>query len=125
MYRSYRRKNYNYPVLATEMLKDGCTEQEDIYDKATCSNVDDMYSCPTNECECGYDEIENGLPVNPMLAQSYVPFQKLKKTFTPEVGLKMGTIFPELVSPYEPNQSIEEIHYIKERNEIKGGCNDA
>ena len=28
MYRSYRRKNYNYPVLATEMLNDGCTEQE-------------------------------------------------------------------------------------------------
>ena len=37
-----------------------------------------------------------------MLAQSYVPWQTMDKTFKPCVGLKMGTIFPELVSPYVP-----------------------
>ena len=35
----------------------------------------------------------------------------------------MGTIFPELVSPYCPNQSLEEINYLKRTNQIGGGCN--
>ena len=51
-------------------------------------------------------------PKNPMLAQSYVPYQHMDKVFKPEVGLKMGTIFPELVSPYKPGQSMQEIEYI-------------
>ena len=37
----------------------------------------------------------------------------MDKTFTPCVGLKMGTIFPELVSPYSPCQSVEENAFIK------------
>ena len=45
------------------------------------------------------------------------------KTFVPCVGLKMGTIFPELVSPYVPCQSIEENAFIKAKNEIGKGCN--
>lgn len=35
----------------------------------------------------------------------------------------MGTIFPELVSPYEPCQSIEDIEFIRATNKIKEGCN--
>ena len=35
----------------------------------------------------------------------------------------MGTIFPELVSPYVPCQSIEEIEFIKATNKIGKGCN--
>lgn len=35
------------------------------------------------------------------LAHAYVPFQKFCSSFSPEVGLRMGTIFPELFSPYE------------------------
>ena len=69
------------------------------------NKCDDVY--PANyeeyndECECGFDEeYEMGVfPENPMLAQSYVPWQFMDKTFKPEVGLKMGTIYPELVSP--------------------------
>lgn len=39
-------------------------------------------SCPTMGCGCvGY---------------AYVPIQLLQETCTPEVGLKAGTIFPEL-----------------------------
>ena len=58
-----------------------------------------------------------------MLGQSYVPIQYMDRTFRPAVGLKMGTIFPELVSPYMPGQSMEEIAYIEARNTIGEGCN--
>ena len=61
-------------------------------------------------------------PENPMLAQSYVPIQYMDKTFKPSVGLKMGTIFPELVSPYFPGQSMEEINFIEKTNEIERGA---
>lgn len=74
-------------------------------------------------CECGFDEEYNVFPENPMLAQSYVPIQYMDRTFRPNVGLKMGTIFPELVSPYVPCQSMEEINFIRETNKIGKGCN--
>ena len=74
-------------------------------------------------CECGFDEEESLFPANPMFGQSYVPIQYMDKTFTPCVGLKMGTIFPELVSPYSPCQSIEENAFIKAKNKIGEGCN--
>ena len=32
-------------------------------------------------------------------------------------------VFPELVSPYMPGQSMEEIEYIKMTNKIGKGCN--
>ncbi|MCI8654608.1 MAG: spore coat associated protein CotJA [Clostridia bacterium] len=76
-----------------------------------------------NDCDCGYEEEYDVFPSNPMLAQSYVPFQYMDQTFKPCVGLKMGTIFPELVSPYEPCQSMEEIAYIEKTNKIGEGCN--
>ena len=86
-----------------------------------CSHICTM---PKNDCECGFDmNTHSVFPENPMYAQSYVPVQKMKKVFTPEVGLKMGTIFPELVSPYEPCQSIREIEYIRNTNKIGEGCN--
>lgn len=73
---------------------------------------------------CGFDEDMNLFPSNPMLAQSYVPIQYMDKTFTPCCGLKNGTIFPELVSPYTPGQSMREIEYLKRRNEIGEGENE-
>ena len=94
---------------------------EDIIDD-TCKyvqNVEDM----SDSCECGFDEEENQFPTNPMLAQSYVPWQIMDKTFVPSIGLKMGTIFPELVSPYMPGDSMRQIEYIKRKNEIGEGCN--
>ena len=60
-------------------------------------------------CGCGFDEDMNLFPNNPML--------------TPCCGLKMGTIFPELVSPYRPGQSMEFNDYLRARNEIGEGCN--
>lgn len=76
-----------------------------------------------NSCNCGFEQGESVFPQNPLLAQSYVPIQTMDKTFTPCVGLKMGTIFPELVSPYSPCQSVEENAFIKAMNTIGEGCN--
>lgn len=78
-----------------------------------------------NKCKCGFEEDNNlsVFPDNYMYGQSYVPIQYMNKVFSPEVGLRKGTIFPELVSPYEPCQSIEEINYIRATNTIGEGCN--
>ena len=95
--------------------------QDDMMEKQ-CDNVasfEDM----TDDCACGFDEERDVFPENPMLAQSYVPYQYMDKTFKTCIGLKMGTIFPELVSPYMPGQSMEEIEYIKMTNKIGKGCN--
>lgn len=82
----------------------------------TCSDYDD-------DCGCGFDEEENIFPQNPMLGQSYVPIQYMDKTFKPSIGLKMGTIYPELVSPYGPGQSMREMAYLSLTNKPGEGCN--
>ena len=93
---------------------------EDICDDvATLSSFDNDY----DSCSCGFDEEMPIFPGNATLAQSYVPYQYMDETFKPCVGLRMGTIFPELVSPYVPCQSIEEIEFIKATNKIGKGCN--
>ena len=38
-------------------------------------------------------------------------------------GLKNGTMFPELVSCYEPGQSMKVIKYLRDTNQIGEGCN--
>lgn len=108
---------------------------EDVCDNVSASNYQDNYYISNCGCEnacsmmnnydcgCGFDEEDSVFPMNPMLAQSYVPIQTMDKTFTPCCGLKNGTIFPELVSPYEPCQSMEFINYLKRRNSIGEGCN--
>ena len=53
-----------------------------------------------------------------------VPFQYMDKTFKPEIGLKMGTIFPELVSPYMPCQSMRTNEFLEASNTIGEGCNN-
>ncbi len=88
-----------------------------------CDNMCMPCNSYNDDCECGFDEEIGVFPQNPMLAQSYVPTQYMDRTFRPCVGLKMGTIFPELVSPYYPGQSMEEIAYIEATNKIGEGCN--
>lgn len=95
-----------------DVLEDACN------DVLTASDYDDGCGCG-----CGFDEEESVFPTNPMLGQSYVPWQVMDKTFKPCIGLKMGTLFPELVSPYVPCQSIEEIEFIRCKNQIGEGCN--
>lgn len=116
MYRNCSKCNPNWNnynnVVSPEY--ENCLEE-------TCSDVDNMQDS-YDDCGCGFDEY-NSFPENPNLAQSYVPIQTMNRTFIPCVGLKMGTIFPELVSPYNPGQSMAEIEYLKNRNTIREGCN--
>ena len=100
-----------------EMIEEKCSDVGN--NSCSCCNQNSYIDC----CECGFEEEDNVFPENPMLGQSYVPIQYMDKTFKPCVGLKMGTIFPELVSPYTPCQSMREIEYIAATNTIKEGCN--
>ena len=115
------QNNYNEKVIE-DICENSGTKAE--Y-KCDCSNnCENTLNCNCKEdCKCGFDTEESLFPENPIFGQSYVPIQKLNKTFTPCVGLKMGTIFPELVSPYFPCQSIEENAFIEAKNEIGEGCN--
>ena len=115
--RSGRNSHYNNQVIEKACNDVGTTAE---YNDNNC-----CCQCENNNsnCGCGFDEDMNLFPNNPMLGQSYVPIQYMDKTFTPCCGLKMGTIFPELVSPYSPGQSMEEIAYLRARNEIREGCN--
>ncbi len=82
------------------------------------------YENDMDDCSCGFDDEEyNVFPNNPMYGQSYVPLQMINTVLKPAVGLRNGTIFPELISPYCPNQSLEEIEYLKKNNSIGEGCN--
>lgn len=116
------QRNY-YMQKRTCCACNKCIEnnKEDIIDD-TCEYVQNIQDL-NNSCECGFDEENNMFPENPMLAQSYVPWQIMDKTFVPDVGLKMGTIFPELVSPYMPGDSMKQIEYLRKTNTIKEGCN--
>lgn len=116
MYRNYMQKgsccqcNQNCGNKDQDIIDDICEYVQNTM------NISDL-------CECGFDEEDNLFPTSPMFGQSYVPWQTMDKTFMPCVGLKMGTIFPELVSPYMPGQSMEEIEYIRKTNSIGKGCN--
>lgn len=114
----FRRRYYS---MNNSYNNNSCELQNDVIE-TECSNVS-SYEETINGCDCGFDEEYDIFPENPMLAQSYVPYQYMDKTFKPAVGLKMGTIFPELVSPYVPCQSMEEIQYLKDTNKIGKGCN--
>ena len=113
-----RRKCY---CMNNNYSNNSCEMQNEIME-TKCNNIV-SYEENSNSCDCGFDEEQSVFPENPMLAQSYVPIQYMDRTFKPCVGLKMGTIFPELVSPYSPGQSMEEINYIAMTNKIGKGCN--
>lgn len=70
---------------------------------------------PVTQSRCGFSE-SSVFPDNYMYGQSYVPIQYIDSTFRPEVGLRMGTIFPELVSPYEPGQNMREMQFLASRS---------
>ncbi len=116
----YRFRGCNCMNSNNKVLEDVCADYTN--EMHTNCNCDDCMA-KKESCQCGFDEEYNVFPSNPMLAQSYVPIQTMNKTFTPCCGLKNGTIFPELVSPYEPCQSMQFINYLKNRNNIGEGCN--
>ena len=103
----------------------GCNMEQDISPlDDSCQNVESNSCEYQDDCTCGFEGEDNVFPLNPMLGQSYVLIQRMTNVFTPICGLKNGTIFPELVSPYYPCQSVEDIEYLKGRNTIGKGCNN-
>jgi len=116
------RNNRKCYCMNNNYENNSCEEKNDTMETA-CDNVMSSFEELGNSCACGFDEEMNVFPENPMLAQSYVPIQHMDRTFKPCVGLKMGTIFPELVSPYVPCQSMEEDAFIRANNTIGKGCN--
>ena len=67
---------------------------------------------------------QNVFPTNPVFGQSYVPIQYLYKTLKPDEGLKFGSIFPELIMPYSPGQSLDENALISHYNDARKEFND-
>lgn len=83
-----------------------------------CNNTDNYNSTNYNYMFNNYNNVNdimrsNPFPNNYLYGHAYTPNQKLNKTFTPDVALKKGTLFPELVSPYIPGQSIDFINYLR------------
>jgi hypothetical protein len=62
------------------------------------------------------------MPINMRYGNSYVPVQVFRSVYSPATGLANGTMFPELVRPYMPNQSLAEMEYLRNYNERR--CNN-
>ncbi len=119
--RNYRNSNTENDIDVIEQTN---VNQESNEVRQSCNMMNNNMQEQNNSCACGFDMDDTSqFPSNPMYGQSYVPIQQMNKVFNPETGLKMGTIYPELVSPYSPCQSIREIEYLKNSNEIGEGCN--
>ena len=88
-----------------------------------CTNrfINNSFNNNTTNSDDRFGTTSCGLPSNMQYGNSYVPVQVLRTVYMPREGLSAGTMFPELVSPYYPNQSIDEINYLKNYNER--GCN--
>ncbi len=43
------------------------------------------------------------LPDDTVVAMAYVPFQNASKLYSPEHGIRTGTMFPELNKPFDPD----------------------
>jgi len=91
-----------------------------------CTNQQENNNSNSNndKCSCGFND-RNVFPINYMYGQSYVPIQYIDQTFKPDVGLQMGTIFPELVDPYLPGQSMAENAYLRRATQNEGQCPNA
>lgn len=54
--------------------------------------------------DSSFCRVPDFMPRDPMLANSYVPYQTLEEVYCPDTALKQGTIFPELDMPYTGGQ---------------------
>lgn len=89
-----------------------------IMPRTSCNSCTSEY----DECECGFSSSDyERFSQNPMYGHAYVPNQKMGEVFKKNCGLANGTIFPELVSPYAPNDSVIEANFL-ESNVIESGC---
>ena len=77
-------------------------------------------NCQNNN-GCRNCQMPDVMPKMPQLANSYVPYQYIQNTFCPAESLEKGTTFPELVSPYEQNQSQCIIQYLSQTETCEEG----
>ena len=83
------------------------------------SNVNSSsFNSYNNDLGRGYSST-NYNSSNMNYGNAYVPYQPFTSVFSPAEGLANGTMFPELVSSYCPNQSLEVMNYLKYN---RGGC---
>ena len=95
-----------------------CNNQNQII---TINNQNDNMD---DKCSCGFND-PSVFPENYMYGQSYVPIQYINTTFKPNVALRMGSLYPELVSPYEAGQGMAEIEYLRNVTYNEGRCPNA
>lgn len=92
--------------------------------KNSMMNSYNMYQNNHSRCSCmnsNNNNNSNSFPNNYLYGHAYTPNQTLGNTFDPQTGLDHGSMFPELVSPYYPGQSMEFIEYLKSTGR-NGGC---
>lgn len=96
----------------------GCNRSCNCNSRRVCCNRSMMNNNSSIYADiCNQTNSVSAFPDNYLYGHAYTPNQTMNKTFTPEVGLQNGTIFPELVSPYYPGQSMDFINYLR-----NGGC---
>lgn len=84
-----------------------------------CSRNSDS-NCPCrNNTNCPNNS--SPFPANYMYGYAYTPNQTMNELFDPQTGLAHGSMYPELVSPYSPGDSISFIEYLKTTGR-NGGC---
>ena len=112
MFRSFKKRNNNSYTIHENYIENSYPYIEN-----------DLYIGNFNDYNYSFRDRSENSPINKELCQSYVPYQVLQKTFTPEAGLQMGSVFPDLISEYYPLQSVEDLNYIASSN-VQGGDNN-
>ncbi len=85
-----------------------CNTQNNYRNNCNCRNHNyNMYH------QNNVSQNNNVFPENYLYGYAYTPIQYMNRTLTPEAGLENGSLFPELVSPYTPGQSIDFIEYLR------------
>ena len=79
----------------------------------TCNCKNTNYNIASCSSCINTNSSNNAFPENYLYGYAYTPNHCMNETFCPKEGLQHGTIFPELVSPYSPCQSIDFINYLK------------
>lgn len=107
--------------MCSNMQDFDCLNEENKMYETSCINPSNNNEANINNCSCGFEN-NNIFPNTLLYASSYVPHQYINNVYQSKYGLKMGSIFPELVSPYCPGQSQEILNYLKQSKDYEGGC---
>lgn len=97
-----------------------CMNHNENHSNCNCMNHNDN----NYNCRCANNNEytnSNPFPCNYLYGHAYTPNQTINELFDPQTGLDNGSMFPELVSPYYPGQSMEFIEYLKTTGR-NGGC---